>query len=166
MLAFWAHRGSNPTPKTPGSSVPTALVKSHVALWNWGASLTLKLRRQPWWFLNYLQSHSSLSERIVHVHSWRTLWSFSIGYKKSGGLPFISIFLSSLVPSGSVSVGISPSLFLASAEMTDQVYESHPWSPYQILSSHTLSVLFRTGYLFFFSLRIGWEFSQFWSLSV
>lgn len=95
MPTFWAYGGGNLNPKTPGSPVPTALVKGHVACWNWGESLILKLRRQPWWFLNQLQSHSSLSWRIVHVCSQRAPWSGLMGYKKSDGLiSFFSVLFS------------------------------------------------------------------------
>lgn len=86
MPTFWAHWRGSLNHKTPGSPVPIALVKGHIACWNGGGSLTLKLRRQPWWFLNQLQSHSSLSWRIVHACNQRALWSGMMGYKKSDGL--------------------------------------------------------------------------------
>lgn len=46
MPTFWAHKGGNPNPKTPGSSVPTALVRvmwlveteMTASFWNWGDS--------------------------------------------------------------------------------------------------------------------------------
>lgn len=123
MPAFWAHKGGNPTPQDSRQLCPHSSGQEPCG--------PLKLRSQPHSETEeiplMISELPSLSERIVRVHNWRTLWFCSMGYKKSDGHPFFHLifFLSSLVPSGSVSVGISPSLFLASAEMADQVYESH-----------------------------------------
>lgn len=171
MPTFWAHRGGNPNPKTPGSSVPTALVKGHVACWNWKDSLILKLTRQPWWFLNRHQGPSSFFWRLVHVRSWRALWFTPVGYKKFDGLPwFPLIFLSSnpiwqcfcwykpiSIPSfcwdGSSSLWVTPKISLSTV---------CPATPLVFFSEQALSLFF-----FFFNmdrLRI-FPITKFWFFS-
>ena len=86
---------------------------------------------------------------IVHVHNWIAIWSHLIESKKSNSIPSPCPTFS-LVQTGSVSAGISPSLLMPSA-VRWLIKSMNPTHDLLIkwLFSHTLGILSRRSFLIF-----------------
>ena len=138
-------------PKAPGSPAPMILVKGHRACVQWRYNITLKPKRQPWCSLNHIQRHSLFLKNSACLKPKSPVF-WSCGTQEVWQPSFNSLFLSSLGPSGSVFVGVIPSLFLASAHLlsrSDQISECAHDLLIKCLVSHTLNVLFKTSFLIF-----------------